>query len=58
MSAVAVLDCTTAVTPIPERTAVNRLLTLREMSCQIGAEHPQDAGTHQVRAPDEQGHGS
>ena len=33
MSAVAVLDCTTAVTPIPERTAVNRLLTLREMSC-------------------------
>lgn len=33
MSAVAVLDCTTAVTPMPERTAVNRLLTLREMSC-------------------------
>lgn len=32
MSAVAVLDCTTAVTPMPERTAVNRLLTLREMS--------------------------
>ena len=32
MRAVAVLDCTSAVTPMPESTAVRRVLTLREIS--------------------------
>ena len=56
MSAVALDDCTSAVTPSPARNAETRLATLlREDAAQVRAEDAQDAGAHDVRAPDQQG---
>lgn len=58
ISAVAVLDCTTAVTPTPERMASSCVRTPRAISWrQIGAKDAQYAGAHHLNAPDEQGNG-
>ncbi len=57
MSEVAVLDCTRAVTPMPERAAVKRLRMLCTRILRRLAPNTQHAGADQVRAPYQQGHG-
>ena len=55
ISAVAVLLWISAVTPSPAANAAKRLDTLcAQHAAQVAAEEPQDAGAHDVRAPDEQ----
>ena len=53
--AVAVLDCTSAVTPRPDRAAVAAVAdAARQHVAQVGAEHPQDAGSNEMGSPDQQ----
>ena len=52
---VAVLDCTSPVTTMPAPAAQRPVAhAAREHLAQVLAEHAQDAGAHDVRAPDEQ----
>ena len=55
ISAVAVLLWMRPVTPRPAKNARKRLRQLRaQHAAQVLAEHAQDAGAHDVRAPDEE----
>ena len=56
--AVAVLDCTSAVTPMPDSAAVKPVAhAAREDVAQVGAEDAQDAGANEMGAPHQQRHG-
>ncbi len=58
ISEVAVLDCTRAVTPMPERAAVKRLRMLcTRILRRLAPNDAQHAGADQVGAPDQQCHG-
>ena len=58
ISAVAVLDCTSAVTPMPRERGREAVAdAARQDVAQVGAEDAQDAGANEVGAPDQQRHG-